>query len=507
MIMAAPSSVIERERKYEVVAGSGIPRLVGVAGVETQDDPVEQILDASYYDTETFRLARSGITLRRRVGGHDAGWHLKLPVSADERQEIQLPLGGDPNKVPGRFRRLVRAYTLGEKLVPIAHLRTDRFAHRLADGDGRTVATLTDDHVTGEAGGESARLDQWRELELELDPETDPGRLEEFDRALAEAGASASPWPSKLRRLIGDRVPAPPRGRKKPTAGQVVLTSLREHHARLRRADIGVRLDVEDSVHQMRVATRKLRSALRTFGSVVDKEATAPLAAELKWLGQQLAPARDAEVSEQRLREQLDDIPSELVFGPLRQYLTRYFAREAEEGRTRAMTALTGKRYLKLLRALDAVVEEPPLTGRARKPAKSALRKPVRKAAAKLRRAEAAASGLAGHELETALHEVRKKAKRARYAADTVKPVYGKKLRQWRKNIKAVQSTLGEHQDTAVRRDVLRHLTIAGHGEGQNTFTFGMLYARDAETAEKLRGRFAGEWRRLRKGGRPRWLR
>ncbi|WP_410675988.1 CHAD domain-containing protein [Amycolatopsis sp. cmx-4-68] len=505
--MAAPTSVTERERKYEIVAGSGVPRLVGVAGVETQDAPVEQILDASYYDTRTFRLARSGITLRRRVGGHDAGWHLKLPVSADERQEIQLPLGGDSHKVPGQLRRLVRAYTLGEKLVPIAHLRTDRFAHRLAGAGGRTIATLTDDHVTGEAGGETARLDEWRELELELDPGTEPGRLAEFDRALAEAGASASPWPSKLRRLIGDRVPAPPRRRKKPKAGEVVLASLRDHYARLRRADVGVRLDVEDSVHQLRVATRKLRSALRTFGSIVDKEGTAPLAAELKWLGQQLSPARDAEVSEERLREQLDDVPSELVFGPLRQFLTRYFAREAEEGRTRAMAALTGKRYLNLLRALDALVEEPPLTAQARKPAKAALRKPVRKAARKLRAAEAATDGLAGHELETALHEVRKKAKRARYAADTVKPVYGKKLREWRKNVKALQGTLGEHQDTVVGRDVLHHLTIAGHGEGQNTFTFGMLYAQDAGRAEKLRGEFAREWRRLGKGGRPGWLR
>jgi CHAD domain-containing protein len=506
MTMAAPSSVTERERKYEIVAGSGVPRLVGVAGVETQDAPVEQVLDASYYDTETFRLARSGITLRRRVGGHDAGWHLKLPVSADERQELQLPPSGDPHKVPGRFRRLVRAYTLGEKLVPIAHLRTDRFAHRLADADGRTVATLTDDHVTGEAGGPTARLDEWRELELELDPGTEPGRLEEFDRALAEAGASASPWPSKLRRLIGDRVPAPARREKKPSSGEVVLASLREHHDRLRRADLGVRLDADDSVHQLRVATWKLRGALRTFGSIVDKDATAPLMAELKWLGRQLAPARDTEVTEERLRERLDDVPPELVFGPLRQYLTRYFAREAEEGRTRVMATLTGKRYLKLLRALDAVLTEPPLTAAAGKPAKAGLRKPLRKAARKLERAEAATRRLEGDELETALHDVRKKAKRTRYAADTVKPVYGKKLRKWRKNVKAVQGTLGAHQDTVVGRDVLHHLTIAGFGEGQNTFTFGLLYAQDAGRAEKLRETFAGQWRRLRKGDRPGWL-
>lgn len=502
--MAAPTSVTERERKYDIVPGSGVPRLVGVAGVAVQDDPVEQVLDASYYDTETFRLAAAGITLRRRVGGHDAGWHVKLPVSADERQEIQLPLGGDPNKVPGRLKRLVRAYTLGEKLVPIAHLRTDRFAHRLADADGRTVAVLTDDHVTGEAGGETARLDRWRELELELEPGTDPGLLADFDRALLEAGASASPWPSKLRRLIGDRVPAPRRARKKPAAGDVVAETLHGHRDRLRRADVGVRLDVEDSVHQLRVASRKLRSALRTFKSIVDEERAAPVAAELKWLGRELAPARDTEVTEERLRRQLDGVPSELVLGPVRQFLTRYFAREAEQGRTRAMTALTGKRYLRLLRALDELLAAP--ATQARKPAKAALRKPVRKAAKKLRRAEAATRGLDGVELETALHEVRKKAKRARYAADTVKPVYGKKLRGWRKNVKAVQQTLGAHQDTVVGRDVLHHLAVAGHGEGQNAFTFGVVYAQDAETAAKLREEFAGQWRRLRKGDRPGWL-
>ncbi|MDX3195142.1 CYTH and CHAD domain-containing protein [Streptomyces sp. MN03-5084-2B] len=504
--MAAPSPVTERERKYEIVAGSGVPRLVGVGGVETQDDPVEHVLDASYYDTEDFRLARGGITLRRRVGGPDAGWHLKLPVSADERQELQLPLSGDPHKVPGRLRRLVSAYTLGKKLVPIAHLRTDRFAHRLAGAGGRTIATLTDDHVTGEAGGATARLDEWRELELELDPSAEPGLLEEFDRALTEAGASASPWPSKLRRLIGDRVPAPPRLGKKPSAGDVVLAALHEHHGRLRRADVGVRLDAEDAVHQMRVAIRKLRSTLRTFGSVVDRKKTASLVAELQWLGRQLSPARDTEVSEQRLREQLDEVPSELVFGPLRQFLTRHFAREAEEGRTRALAALTGKRYLQVLRGLDALLEEPPLTAAARKPAKAGLRKPLRKAAKKLGRAEAATRGLEGDELGEALHDVRKKAKRARYAADAVKPVYGKKLRAWRKNVKAVQGTLGEHQDSVVRRDLLRHFAVAGHGEGQNTFTFGLLYARDGQRAGELREEFAGEWRRLRKGNRPGWL-
>ena len=299
--MAAPSSVTERERKYEIVAGSGVPRLVGVAGVETQDDPVEHVLDASYYDTETFRLARSGITLRRRVGGHDAGWHLKLPVSADERQEIQLPLGGDTEQ--------------GARPAP-------------APGAGV--------HAGGEAGADRAPAHRplrppagRRRRPHHRDPHRRPRdrrsrRGDRPARRMARAGAGARPRdrarPARgvrpragRRRRVGVAVAveaaAPDRRPragaaarpKKPTAGAIVLASLREHHARLRRADVGVRLDVEDSVHQMRVATRKLRSALRTFGSIVDKDATAPLAAELKWLGQQLAPARDTEVTEARL--------------------------------------------------------------------------------------------------------------------------------------------------------------------------------------------------------------
>lgn len=499
------ASVIERERKYEIGPATVVPRLAGIAGVKKQEAPEERMLDATYYDTDGFRLARAGITLRRRTGGTDAGWHVKLPVSKDTRQELQFPLG-DSQKVPGRLRKLMRAYTLGEELHSIARLRTDRFEHRLTDARGRTLAVLTDDHVTGEVGGDTVLLDQWRELELELAPDVPAHLLGKFDRALIRSGAFESPWSSKLRRLIADRVPAPRRQPRKPTAGDVVLNYLSGLVEHLRRSDVGVRLDVEDSVHQLRVSCRKLRSALRTFGSIVDKSATASLAAELKWLGGRLAPARDAEVTAERLSARLDDVPGELVLGPLRQYLTRYFARVGQEGRARAMEALKSDRYLALLRSLDTLLEDPPLTKKARKPARSGLRSSVRKAARKVRRAEAATAGLQGPELEKALHEVRKKAKRARYAADAVRPVYGKKLRKWRKNVKAVQSDLGAHQDTVVGREKLRQLVISGHGEGQNVFTFGLLYARDAREAEELRGTFGKHWKKLRKGPRPGWL-
>ncbi|WP_409179600.1 CHAD domain-containing protein [Amycolatopsis sp. VS8301801F10] len=472
----------ESGRKYELSLKARVPRLAG-KGI-AQEAPAERTLETVYYDTKGFRLTRAGITLRR---SSDSGWRLSFPSG----QELRFPLG----EGPASFAPLVRAYTLDRKLRPIAQVRTDRFTHRWSDESGRTVATLADDHVTGEfLGGQALRLDRWRELDVELAPDSSPGLLDRLDRTLRKRGAENAWWPSKLQRLLGDETEGA-RGRD-----EVLPAYLSEQFERLRRADLGFRLGEEDSVHQLRVAARKLRSALQTFNSLAGKKKATALAAELKWLGGELAPARDAEVSQARLEACLDEVPSELVFGPLRQYLTRDFARTSQNGLARATEALSSTRYATLLKSIATLLDTmPPVR-------KKALRKPLRKTARKLYRAAAATEGLSGAELEQALHNVRKKAKRARYAADAVRPVFGKKLRTWRKNVKAVQQTLGKHQDTVVDRAALRHFAIDGFGENQNTFTFGLLYGRDEAAAKMLRDRFAGEWRTLRKGACPSWL-
>ncbi|MFD8494518.1 CHAD domain-containing protein [Amycolatopsis sp. NPDC059657] len=495
--MAAPVSQMERERKYDLGAGGQVPILAGAGAVVRQEGPVEQLLDATYFDTEDYRLARAGITLRRRTGGDDAGWHLKLPVSADAREELQVPLRrNNPSKVPGRLARLVTAYTAGSRLVPIAHLKTDRFSYRLADADGHVLATLTDDHVTGEAGGAVAHIDSWRELEVELEEGAEPRLLDDLDRALVPSGASASKYPSKVRRLVGELVPKrrPVKIGKKPDAGAVVLGYLREQFDHLRRNDIGVRRDTDDAVHQMRVASRRLRGAFRTFKKIIDVPES--LSAELKWLAGELGPARDTEVMAATLNKQLDELPPEFVLGRVRQLLVRHFSRESEEGRTRAVEALNSKRYLTLLSTLDDVLESPPLTKRARRPARKELRKAVREASAKLERAEAATHD-ASSDLDTALHETRKKAKRARYAADAVRPVLGKKLGKWRKKVKAVQSTLGEHQDTVVTRETLYRLAIGAFRDGDNSFTYGLLHGHNTELAHAKQREFRTQWKKL----------
>ncbi len=495
----APVAEAEIERKYDLAADRPIPALVPAGPVTNQADPRVDVLDATYFDTSDFRLAQAGITLRRRLGGSDEGWHLKLPVSEDRREELRLPLSGKPDKVPGALARLVRARTLGAKLVQAAHLRTERTSYALLDAEGREVATLTDDVVTGEAGGEKAHLDRWREIEIELSPGTDPGVLDSLDQAVVNAGAKRSRWPSKLRRLTDELVPS-----AGGASGSVLADYFAEQLDALRRNDIGVRRDVEDSVHQMRVAARGLRSALRTFRRSLDADVADGLATELRWLGGELGPARDNEVMEERLHEEVKALPAELVLGNVEQLMTRHFSREAEEAKARAIRALDSKRYTDLLRALEKLVGKPKKI----KDGKKELRKAVARSDRKLRDAVAVAAALRpGLEQDAALHEVRKKAKRARYAAETVQPVTGKKLRKWRKNVKAVQTTLGIHHDVVVTREVLRLLGLRAYAESENAFTFGLLHGRSVATAEAAHRRFAGEWQTVRKGSRPNWLR
>ncbi|MEU3626280.1 CYTH and CHAD domain-containing protein [Amycolatopsis coloradensis] len=494
----APVAEAEIERKYDLAADRPIPPLVPAGPVTNQAEPRVDVLDATYFDTPDFRLAQAGITLRRRLGGSDEGWHLKLPVSEDKREELRLPLSGKPEKVPGALAKLVRAHTLGAKLVQAAHLRTERTSYALLDAEGRELATLTDDVVTGEAGGEKAHLDRWREIEIELSPGTGLEVLDSLDRAVVNAGAERSRWPSKLRRLTDELVPS-----AGGASGSVLADFFAEQLDALRRNDIGVRRDVEDSVHQMRVASRRLRSGLKTFRRSLDADVANGLAAELRWLGGELGPARDNEVMAERLHHEVKALPAELVLGNVEQVMTRHFAREAEETKVRAIRALDSKRYTDLLRALEKLAGKP----RKIKDDKKELRKAVARSDRKLRKAVAIASELEpGPEQDAALHEVRKKAKRARYAADTVRPVTGNKLREWRENVKAVQTTLGTHHDVVVTREVLRLLGLRAYAESENAFTYGLMHGRSVATAEAAHRRFASEWQAVCKGSRPKWL-
>ncbi|MFD8700732.1 CYTH domain-containing protein [Kitasatospora purpeofusca] len=136
----------ETERKYE---GFALPAGLGeLPGVTATREAEPQDLAALYYDTSDLRLLRRGIAVRRRTGGGDAGWHVKLPLGADARHEVHLPLGtGGPREVPAEFSGRLAAFTRGAALLPVAHLRTHRVRTQLLDRRSQILAEVSEDRV------------------------------------------------------------------------------------------------------------------------------------------------------------------------------------------------------------------------------------------------------------------------------------------------------------------------------------------------------------------------
>jgi CHAD domain-containing protein len=502
------TSMTEIERKYEADVGTVLPDLTGLPEVASESGLEEIQLEAEYYDTADLRLLGAGITLRRRRGGSDEGWHLKLPAGPDARQELHRPLGRS-RVVPAEFARLVRVHARTAKLAPVARIATVRRQRVLLDEAGNSLAEVADDTVSAQSLGEVTTLSQWREIEVEL---TGGGRrlLTAADARLKEAGLRPPGYAAKLERALAGRQPAAPaRPRaagRKARAGDVVLAYVAEEAAAMKAADPRVRRDEPDSVHQMRVASRRLRSALQTFRSVLPPDSTEHLRAELKWLGEVLGQARDGEVLIGHVQGLLEQVPPDLVLGPVPASVTGYLAPRQAAARRAAVRALDSPRYLALLDELDALIAAPPATEAAAGPARS-LRADVRRAYRRLRkRARHARGRPAGPELDTALHETRKAAKRARYAADALAPSAGPAAEQFAAQMKHLQSVLGDHHDTVVARAAIRDLGTRAHTAGENAFTYGLLYQLDAGAAAELSDEAGRVWREARRKKHRRWL-
>ncbi|HET9143929.1 CYTH and CHAD domain-containing protein [Actinophytocola sp.] len=483
----------ETERKYELGPDTRLPVLDGLPGVVASSDPETEELDAVYFDTADLRLARSGVTLRRRSGGPDAGWHLKVPVGPDTRDETRVPLGAAGEEPPVELTDLLTGHTRGAALVPVARISTRRDRRRLLGADG-PLAEVTDDLVTGWAEGDPATADTWREVEVELADGTDAAFLDRAERRLAKAGIRRSAVASKLARVLDVR---PERADRPATAGETVLAYLREQADALTRADLLVRKGAADSVHKLRVAARKMRSALRVFGRIVDRDRTRDLAGELRWLGARLAPARDLEVQYERFHAAATSLPAELLVGPVRGRLTRHFGPAEAAARREAMRTLRGKRYLRLLAAIDRLLAEPPLTAAARRPAGRELPRHVRRAHRKVaRRLRDARRTAPGPDRDAQLHRMRKAAKRFRYAVVAVRPVLGKPARRTANQARTLTRVLGEFQDSVMARPVLRELGMRAQAAAENAFTFGLLYGREEHIAARAERELDRAWRR-----------
>jgi CHAD domain-containing protein len=505
----------EAELKFDVPPDFELPPLTDTAGVTEMAPAETHELDATYFDTADLLLARHRRTLRRRTGGSDAGWHLKTPGDGTSRTEHRLPLGDDADTVPPELVSEVRAIIRSAELRPVARLRTRRVETPLRDDSGRTLALVEQDEVRAETDdGQQS----WNELEVEL-VDGGPKVLKAVEKRLLAAGATPAAGPSKLARALGDRLTAArneqprktqqpneqPRKNEQRSNGKqtrkneharrdggssptdAVLAYAAEQRDAIMANDPGVRHGDPEAVHRMRVATRRLRSTLKTFRPVWARARTDFLRGELKWLADRLGEVRDGQVLTGRLTAAVDREGSE--FAPVAARVREHLGGTVRSGHGSLLAALDDSRYLRLLDELDDVVDSAPAGGREGATSAKAVR---RRACAALTEADNLLDAAAGTdardttERDEHLHEARKAYKRARYAVEVFVPTVGKPAKRLAQRLTALQDVLGDHQDSVVARQVLRDVAASARAAGDDTFAYGVLHARQEQAGEAV---------------------
>ncbi|MFH0412914.1 CHAD domain-containing protein [Corynebacterium sp. L4756] len=573
---------LEVEAKFSVSESLPTPAITELPGVEGIGETRVEELSAIYYDTEDLRLTRAKVTLRRRTGGHDDGWHIKLPAKLG-RTEIRAELGEPVDgtyQVPADVLAHVRAIIRNHPVEPIAQVDNKRTEQVLVDADAKPVAEFCDDRVTAWSllpGGEQT---SWREWEIELSgvlPGTDAGSefIRTATRHFISAGARVSSSPSKLSSALGDSVnnaPLPPAYQtpdvEEGSPAAAVITALAANRDKLVEYDPKVRADEWDSVHQMRVATRELRSHMQTFHGIIGGPEIAHIEAELKMLAGILGVARDAEVVEERWQSLLAAEDSDTLDDTTREHIAHDMGREYSRAHRKVIAALDSSRYLDLLDSLDELLANPPvdqvsedteddddditaeeaaeaqateaqLAAEETAAAESShvaasdydedessdaavaedtadseksdsdqsaeLSEKEKKAAAKqaakemeqvmaahlakayeklVKRHQKATKNwdneeLTLHEREEYYHDMRKAAKKLRYAAEAAGSATKLKTKGLYKACKDMQSVLGDFQDSVTSRDKLLDLAKNARRRGEDTFGYGLLYQRE----------------------------
>ena len=567
------TSISETERKFRVHGLYRLPDLVAAGAVAGADDLGVATLDATYFDTDDLRLAREGITLRRRIGGDDQGWHVKLPVSsigtARTREEIHLPLrdedhGDGAVEVPAELRHLVGVLARDDELRPVATLRTERHSFVLwplaedaalaaapaedaqpdaeeAEPDGeaagespggdaaeaaapppaepRPVAILTDDSVSV-LDNDGAMVAKFRELELEDHPDAHAdvavASAVRVSAVLTSAGAVTGEFVSKAVRALGPFAAAPPEVSDPADvtpddpARDAVRAHIARHTRRLREADIAVRRDLDDSVHQMRVAARRLRSGLRVFRPLLDREWADALRDELAWVAGELGDYRDTEVLLERLESHLDLIPDDVDPDPAREHVERVLTARLAAARARALGMLDSKRYYDLHARLVQASADPVTTAEADRPSRQVVPPLVERAWEKLAKEatqlladeQAIPGGAPDHEW----HASRITAKKSRYAAEAAAPVFGSAAEAFAKQLSRVTEILGDHQDAAIAIERIKELAAEDGITAPAAFGLGALLLVEHDSVAGTRADFAELWRSVNRRRWRRWL-
>ena len=491
----------EIETKLEIAPDATLPdlskrRKLAATGVVAAAEPATYHLDATYYDTSNLDLLRSRMTLRRRTGGPDAGWHLKLPAAAGARTEVGLSLSaGDDGNVPDEFVNLVRGAARGRTLRPVARVVNDRTVRHLLDADGRTLVEIADDHVSGTPLREgSAAPSRWREVEVEIVDGTTE-QLATTVELLIAAGAEKAASASKLARTLGIATATPVRRTR--SAGAAVVAALGRQRDLLITADRGLRERTESAPRDARSAAGRLRAGLTVYEPLFEGTNAPGLRSRLHSVGSALDAAHDLEVAERRLLAQLSDEP-EAYAGPARARLRDAFGRRSAAARTEIDVLIDSKDYLQLLRDLDDFVDKPPLSRRGH--GASAVELPALIGDAWIGLRDLADVALADPGNIPAVHQVRKAAKTMRYATEAAVGPLGSDAVVFASALEEIQETLGEFTDAGIAAAFLAEFALEDDTDGVSGFTFGRLHAFEQAMTHGAFDEFSDAWDRVEDG-------
>jgi CHAD domain-containing protein len=591
---------LEQEVKLDIGPDWSLPDLSGVLpGVRAHPMP-DLALETTYFDTPDLRLARRHVTLRFRreteavprsrrrgngpppQGPTSEVWTVKLPSSTDgtllTRTELTwAALPGRPNSNPGTgglrvsSRRpssaasrpasasirlsakspegvrptvhpeaaaFVHAVALGRPLVAVAHLVTTRQRTELRTSDGRRLAEIDHDIVSGRAyatedrslAADSGEV-RFSEIEVELSEGSSLEILDAVVEKLQESGARPTSGGSKLATVL--QLSAGPKAARKRRQGPLMadllqqqarscLDTLLDHDPAIRAED-----DDPEHIHRTRVATRRLRTVLAGFEPVVSgtPEGSPPawfveLSEELKWFGGVLGAARDSDVRLESLEKDCAALPSPDASGSAA--LLDAAREQQATNHADLLEAMAKGRYLQLLRALESLSSRTG-SGTAEVTVQfwATLSQPAATEMPSLAKEQwrstvKAVSRLGDQPADEELHQVRIRAKRLRYLAEVAAPVVRRPedrraASATARAATALQDVLGELHDAVVREQWLRDaasrrparakaevLVATGLAAGQL-----IAAARESQRAQRLA--WTGAWDRLNRKNLLRW--
>ena len=498
---------LEQEVKLDVWPGFELPELVGVSDGVAAVPAKTRTLVATYHDTADLRLARAGISLRHREGD-GTGWTLKLPADVPAADgavsRTETTFEGGPEQVPEEVRRRLLAWTRNALLVPVARLESERRTVVLRGQEGSDLVEVVDDEVSAFDGSHLAL--RFREVEVESGGGAPEDLVPAVVDRLAQAGARPGAHRSKVARVLGPRasepgdLDLPPLG-EDPTVAEVLQAGLARSVRLIVHHDAVVREGIDpEGVHQARVGTRRLRSDLRAYGSLLSPEWVASLRDELSWLADALGAVRDADV----LLERLDHRVLALSAGERRggRVLVKRLVADRDRARATLLEVLEDQRYLDLLDRLVDAVHHPAVIEAAGRPAREVL---PDLAAEPWRRLRKRVRALGPDPEEEQLHAVRIRAKRTRYAAEVAAMAAGRPARRFAKAVAGLQEVLGALQDAAVSEAWLR--SAAAEVPPGPAAVALHLADEERDEIERLRAAWGTAWKVVDDKGLRRWLR